>query len=101
MNKTDRESMNQELQEWIKETKDIQLEKKNSSSSHKKPEGRCMLCGKHKAKFICLKCEKSVCMECYFKIIGVCKKCVPEDIAEKWEGKTPDWEKILGVQWVD
>jgi hypothetical protein len=41
-----------------------------------------------------------VCSSCYFKIIGVCKECVPKDIAEKWEGKQPDWEKELGVEWV-
>lgn len=94
------ECMNKELQDWIKETRELPQEQTDSSEEKKKPEGKCEICGEHPATKICLKCEKSVCLSCFFKIIGICKRCVPAEISAKWEGKTPDWEQILGVQWV-
>ena len=99
---TDSIAMNKELQKWLKETKTSQKKKDlKTKKSSKKPSGKCELCGERDAKVVCLKCGKSVCTSCYFKVIGVCKKCVPKDTAEKWEGKNPDWEKVLGVEWVD
>ena len=95
------ESMNKELQDWIKETRELPTENKRPIDENRKPEGKCRICGQKDANFICLKCDQSVCSDCYFKIIGVCKQCIPESIVEKWKGKNPDWEKILGVQWVD
>jgi hypothetical protein len=101
MSETNKIQMNKELQEWIEESKkSIQINKKNNKKL-KKPTGICQICGEKKSESICLKCNKSICSSCFFKLIGVCKKCVPTDIAEKWEGKQPDWEKILGVEWVD
>jgi len=102
MSKADSMSMNEELRRWLMETKEeIKASEKTESASKKKPSGKCQVCGERDAKVVCLKCGRSVCTSCYFKIIGVCKKCVPSDIAEKWEGKYPDWEKVLGVEWVD
>jgi len=98
-------SMNEELKEWIKEAeRDIDLPKKDGAPSEKeikKPENKCEICGEKAARSVCIKCGRSVCQSCYFKIIGVCKKCIPQDVVEKWESKHPDWEKILGVEWVD
>lgn len=95
-------TMNKEMQEWIKEThKQYKNKPKKTQQTTKKPTGHCAICGNNKAEAICLKCDRSVCSTCYFKIIGVCKECVPKDIAERWEGKQPDWEKELGVEWVD
>ena len=94
-------SMNEELRRWMEETKNEIINKeKSKNSAKKKPSGMCQLCGERSSEFICLKCEKSVCKSCYFKIIGVCKKCVPKEIAGKWDGSRPDWEKKLGVRWV-
>lgn len=101
MKRKSKVQMNKELQEWIEESKKkIQIDVKKKAQL-KKPSGKCQICGEKKAESVCLKCERSVCSSCYFKLIGVCKKCVPSDIAEKWEGKHPDWEKVLGVEWVD
>ncbi len=96
-----KQTMNKEMREWLKETKK-QYKDAPKKESHKenKPKGFCAICGNHKAEAICLKCNRSICSTCYFKIIGVCKECVPKDIAERWEGKQPDWEKELGVEWV-
>ena len=98
-------SMNEEFQKWIEETKsankDALKHGKKSKTDGKKPKGNCQICGEKTAKFVCLKCGKSVCISCHFKIIGVCKKCIPKDKVEKWEEKHPDWEKELGVDWVD
>jgi late competence protein required for DNA uptake (superfamily II DNA/RNA helicase) len=99
MNST--ESMNKELEEWLEETKQtLQIHKDDSPHSHKTPQGPCSICGDHQSKFVCLKCGRFVCPSCYFKLIGICKKCVPKETTERWEGKHPDWEKELGVEWV-
>lgn len=95
-------SMNEELQNWIIETKnDIKKSKSIKVKSSKKPKGKCEICGEKKAKSVCLKCERYVCGSCYFKLISICKKCVPKETTAKWEGKVPNWEEILGVEWVD
>jgi hypothetical protein len=94
-------TMNVELQKWVEETKDeIKLSKKGKGKAKQKPRGMCHLCGERSAKAVCIKCGKSVCLSCYFKIIGVCKKCVPKEISGKWDGSHPDWEKELGVEWI-
>jgi len=94
-------SMNDELRKWITETKkDIQNSENGEDFSKKKPSGKCEICGEKTAEAVCLKCGRSVCKSCYFKIIGICKKCIPRDIAGKWDGSHPDWEKELGVDWV-
>ncbi len=93
-------SMNEELREWKRETDKIVNRKKIKKEKQKKPKGKCQICGEKTAEAVCLKCGKSICNSCYFKIIGVCKKCVPPEIAGKWDGSKPDWEKELGVEWV-
>ena len=96
------EKMNEELKRWIIENR-LRESKSGSSDTEKKdktPKGKCEICGEKKAEHVCLKCGKFVCKSCYFKIIGVCKKCVPQEIAGKWDGSRPDWEKELGVEWV-
>jgi len=94
-------SMNKDLEEWLSEKKDkLEIEKKKNKKSGKKPKGNCEICGKKIAKHICLKCGKNVCSSCYFKIIGVCKKCIPKEVAGKWDGTQKDWEEELGVEWV-
>ena len=94
-------SMNEELLKWMRES-DIKVKKSKAKKDKlKKPHGKCMICGEKTAEAVCLKCGKSVCKSCHFKIIGVCKKCVPPEIAGKWDGSKPDWEKELGVEWVD
>ena len=98
-------SMNKELQDWVKETKSdvsnlIEKEKIKNETDNK-PKGLCKICGKNQAKFVCLKCKNSVCPSCYFKLIGICKTCVPKEYVEKWEKKNPNWRKILEIEWVD
>jgi hypothetical protein len=102
MSSHETESMNEDLQKWINETKnEVNRAIKAKGSNIKKPAGMCEICGEKNAKSVCLKCEKSVCGSCYFHLISVCKKCVPKETAAKWEGKVPDWEEVLGVEWVD
>jgi hypothetical protein len=99
------DSMNKELREWIEHEQMhmpyLSTSQKTQDQTGRKPEGLCSVCGDNKASSICLKCGDSVCSSCYFKIIRVCKRCVPKDIAERWDGTHPDWEKVLGVEWVD
>lgn len=96
-------AMNKELVEWIKASKD-QIKQRHDKDSNtfieKKAKGKCQICGKNKAKFVCLKCEKPVCPSCYFNIIGVCKICVPKEYVEIWEKKNPDWKEVLDVDWI-
>ncbi|UCH71752.1 MAG: hypothetical protein JSW62_04970 [Thermoplasmatales archaeon] len=94
-------SMNEEFKKWVEEKKEeIKNSKHIKKTSRKKPTGKCQICGEKISTYICLKCEKSICKSCYFKIIGVCKNCVPPEISKKWDGSRPDWEKELGVEWV-
>lgn len=93
-------SMNKELQEWINESKEEMKTVRAKKRKSKKPSGKCQICGEKTATTVCLKCGKSVCKACHFKIIGVCKKCIHPEIAGKWDGSKTDWEKELGVDWV-
>jgi len=94
----DEVSMNEELKQWMAESKEkIKSSKHNKKS---KPAGMCEICGERSATIVCLKCGRSVCKSCHFKLIGVCKKCIPAEIASKWDGSKPDWEEELGVEWV-
>jgi len=95
----DKVSMNEELLRWKKES-DKKITRKTKKEKQKKPTGKCQICGERTAEAVCIKCGRSVCKSCYFKIINVCKKCVPPEIAGKWDGSKPDWEKELGVEWV-
>jgi hypothetical protein len=95
------EFMNEELKRWIQESKEeVKSLERNKDKVMKKPTGVCQICGKKKAEHVCIKCEKFVCKSCYFKIIGICKKCVSSSISDKWDGSCPDWEEELGVDWV-
>jgi len=93
--------MNKELQKWMKESKDKINTEKKGKYSMKKPKGMCEICGEKPSKAVCIKCGRSVCKSCYFKLISVCKKCVPKEISDKWDGSSPNWEEELGVDWVD
>lgn len=93
-------SMNEELKKWLEDSKEEIKTSKKKNRKSKKPLGKCQVCGEKKATSICLKCNRSICKSCYFKLIGICKKCVPKEIADKWDGSNPNWEKELGVEWV-
>ena len=94
-------SMNKELRKWIIESKKDLKKYESKKDETTKPTGKCQVCNEKEAEVICLKCKRPVCKSCYFKIIGICKDCVPKDIAKKWDGTIPDWEKILGIEWVE
>jgi hypothetical protein len=94
-------SMNEALRKWINETEEYIKSHPEKKDNLAKPTGKCQICGEKTAEFVCLKCETPVCKSCYFKLIGVCKKCVPAEIAGKWDGSQPDWEKELGIKWIE
>ena len=98
-------AMNEELKEWINET---QLKTPLSQSDQKpvepqkiEPTGKCHVCEKNLAKFTCVRCGAPTCTSCYFTMIGLCKNCLSKYTADKWKGQTPNWERTLGVQWID
>ena len=96
--------MNEELKEWLQETRqDSTFHKsvKKTSKNDRKAVGRCYVCGEKEAKEVCIRCGKSVCTACYFHLVGLCKKCLSKTTGEKWKGIKPDWEKTLGVEWID
>jgi len=96
--------MNEDLKKWVTEAeKDGVLTQKikEANNKEKKELGKCEICGEKTATSVCIKCNRAVCLSCYFKMIGVCKKCVDKETVDKWLEKHPDWEKILGVEWVD
>ena len=86
--------MNEELKRWIRESnKPIESIKENKDNVIIKPSGKCQICGRNTAEHICLKCQKFVCKSCYFKIIGICKKCVSSTASDRWDGSCSDWKK--------
>jgi hypothetical protein len=94
-------SMNKDLEEWIGETKHIlKSNHKKRIQNDKQPFGKCSICNDNRAKFFCLKCGQSVCPSCYYTIIGICKRCIPKEIAEKWDGKHPTWKKERDGEWI-
>ena len=95
-------SMNEDLKQWLTEEDKENLSKKiKKHKKIKKPHGVCQICGVNAASEACIKCGKSVCNSCYFHIIGLCEKCLTKETVEKWRNRRPDWEKVLGVDWVD
>lgn len=95
-------SMNEDLKQWLTEKDKENLSKKiKTHKKSKKPHGMCQICGINTASEVCIKCGKSVCNSCYFNLIGLCEKCLTKETVEKWKNKRPDWEKVLGVDWVD
>ena len=99
------ESMNEELKQWLQESKQYSKPSKKigtvSKTDKKKPLGKCQICGKREAKAICVTCGKPACTACYFHLMGLCKKCLEKNTGDKWKGIKPDWEKTLGVDWLD
>ncbi|HEC81249.1 MAG TPA: hypothetical protein ENI42_02320 [Thermoplasmatales archaeon] len=94
--------MNKELELWIKEMEEKKLKKMiKETKKMEKPTGKCEICESNEAKFICIKCHRKVCASCYFSILGLCTKCVSKDVVEKWKQENPDWEKKLGIKWID
>ncbi|MCD6108149.1 MAG: hypothetical protein J7J89_01535 [Thermoplasmata archaeon] len=99
-------SMNKDLEEWIRETEKAEgdLAKKlerDFEKREKTPRGKCEICDAKEAKFICVKCGRAVCPSCYFNIVGLCTKCVSRDVVEKWKKSKRNWEKELGIEWID
>jgi len=97
--------MNDELLQWLQESKQASGSSKKpgkaAAKERQKPIGMCHICGQRQAKSLCIKCGKHVCTECYIHLVGLCKKCVSKDVAEKWKNIKPDWERSLGVEWID
>ena len=95
-------SMNEDLQSWLTEEDQAILSKKiKTHLKDKKPRGMCQICGTKTAKMVCIKCGKSVCSSHYFNLVGLCEKCLSKETVDGWKNKKPDWEKVLGVDWVD
>ncbi len=100
--KNDINSMNEDLQNWLTEEDQENLSKKiKTHLKDKKPHGMCQICGTKNAKAVCIKCGKSVCHSHYFNLVGLCEKCISKETVEEWKNRKPDWERVLGVDWVD
>ena len=100
--KDESKSMNEDLQRWLTEEDQANLSKKiKTHLKDKKLHGMCQICGTKAAKMVCIKCGKFVCNSCYFNLVGLCEKCLSKETVDEWKNKKPDWEKVLGVDWVD
>ena len=99
------DSMNEELKQWLLEAEqkgDLPDKIKEASEKGKsKRLSKCSVCGEKTGKAVCIKCGKPVCTACYFHIVGLCKKCISKDVVDRWKEERPDWEKTLGVKWID
>ncbi|MEM4257584.1 MAG: hypothetical protein QXL17_00315 [Candidatus Thermoplasmatota archaeon] len=99
---TTKQAMNEALKQWLSETdQQILSQKIEHHLEGRKPEGMCRACGVNQAKAICIKCGNSVCISCYYSIIGLCRNCISKETVNQWKAKKPNWKTILGVDWVD
>ncbi len=94
-------TMNQDLQLWSSKSKDQPPFESSDEHTGKKLKGKCQICGKNKATAVCLKCGKLICNSHFYHILGVCENCLSKETVEKWKKNNPNWEKILGVDWLD
>ena len=100
--KKESKSMNEDLQKWLTEEASEDFTKKiKTKYTDKKPKGMCKICGRKTAKAVCIKCGKSVCNSCFFHILSLCEKCISKETVEEWKTRKTDWEKVLGVEWVE
>ena len=87
----DNVSMNKELEQWLQESKKDNISGKKIKTDvkkhGKKPFGICQICNAKDAKAVCIKCGRSVCNECFIHLVGLCEKCVPRSVVEKWKQK--------------
>ena len=94
--------MNEDLQQWLTAEAPEELTKKiKKHLKDKKPHGMCQICGTKNAKAVCIKCGKSVCHSHYFNLVGLCEKCISKETVEEWKNRKTDWQRVLGVDWVD
>jgi len=77
------------------------LTKKKKKNTQQPMQKTCMLCGQRLASEQCSQCHQFVCRDCYFALVGICKQCVSASTAKKWKQRKVDWEKKLGVEWID
>ena len=95
-------SMNEDLKQWLNKEDQADLSKKiKKHLKDKKPHGMCQICGMKNAKAVCIKCGKSVCHSHYFNLVGLCEKCISKETVKDWKKIKPDWQRVLGVDWVD
>ena len=66
--------LEKELQRWIDEEK-TKIEPAHDTRRHpqRKPSGKCQICGEKIAISVCLKCGRSICKSCHFKIHHIIK----------------------------
>jgi RecJ-like exonuclease len=88
--------MNEDLKEWLEKGKISHPLEKGKIKGKKKKFEKCEICGRRKAKFVCIKCGKKVCASCYRILFGLCKECAPEETVEKWNKS-----KKFGIEWVE
>jgi hypothetical protein len=91
-------TMNEDLKDWISTEEQVDAMKtKDDGSQDKKPKGKCSICRTHQAKEVCIKCGNSVCISCFFTMVGLCQDCISKETIEKWKNKKTDSENILDV----
>jgi len=76
-------------------------ENKKKQDAQKNIHGTCTICGARPASEECTQCHRFVCRDCYFALVGICQHCVSKSTAKKWKQRKVDWEKKLGVEWID
>jgi len=79
----------------------VTTKKKNKKTSPDTGHGTCKICGKRQASEKCTQCHQYVCRDCYFALVGICQQCISKSTAKKWKQRKIDWEKKLGVEWID
>lgn len=70
------EEINEELRKWAEEHG---IKMKKEEKKEEKIQGKCEICGIREAKYRCIRCNKIACLSCFWKMLGICKECLPEE----------------------
>lgn len=66
-----------------------------------RPRGLCGLCNAKDAQERCLHCERDVCREHYWIMLGLCKSCATEDELRAARAGEHRPRPDLDIKWVD
>jgi hypothetical protein len=90
---------NADLDAWVEEAvaagKEIPEPKTSRAAS-----GPCRLCRERAAVLVCVQCQRDVCREDSWPMMGLCRECAPPEAVEEIRNAAKPRPE-LGIKWVE